>query len=56
MDRAYVSEFTLFMNKYLKEHPEVVKDQQRGWKIYWNPAAGPTESKKPDADRLAGHH
>jgi hypothetical protein len=30
MDRAYVSEFTIFMERYLKLHPEVVKDQERG--------------------------
>lgn len=24
-------EFTAFMKHYLKDHPEVVKDQERGW-------------------------
>jgi hypothetical protein len=28
--RAYVSEFALFMNRYLEQHPEVVEDQRRG--------------------------
>lgn len=37
MEKNYVSEFTVFMDRYLKEHPEVVKDQQHGWDIYWNP-------------------
>ncbi len=36
-DEIYVSEFTEFMDGYLKKHPEVVEDQQRGWNIYWNP-------------------
>ncbi len=34
-DKEYVSEFTRFIDRYLAEHPEVVKDQKRGWKIYW---------------------
>ncbi len=33
----YVSEFTKFMDDYLKQHPEVVEDQRQGWDIYWNP-------------------
>lgn len=30
-------EFTAFMARYLRKHPEVVADQQRGWDLYWNP-------------------
>ncbi|GEM_PF-5872404 len=41
LDRHYVSEFTAFMDKYLKEHPEVAQEQARGWDIYWNPERGP---------------
>lgn len=37
MKTDYVSEFTLFINQYLAEHPEVVEDQKRGRDIYWNP-------------------
>jgi len=36
MNREYVSEFTGFMNHYLEEHPEEVKEQHRGWRIYWD--------------------
>lgn len=36
MGKAYVSEFTDFMNSYLAKHPEVVKDQWRGREIYWD--------------------
>lgn len=36
IDREYVSEFTVFMKQYLKEHPEVVADQARGRAIYWD--------------------
>ena len=35
MGKAYVSEFTGFMNQYLDEHPEVVDDQRRGWEFFW---------------------
>jgi Protein of unknown function (DUF3460) len=36
MKNGYVSEFTLFMNKFLADHPEVVEDQKRGRDIYWD--------------------
>lgn len=52
MDKAYVSEFTLFMDKYLKDHPEVVKDQQRGWDIYWNPKAAEARQNRPSERRV----
>jgi hypothetical protein len=29
MAKGYVSEFTNFMDRYLKEHPEVVEEQRR---------------------------
>lgn len=34
--RGYVSEFTEFMDRYLEEHPEVVRDRSVGFGIYWN--------------------
>lgn len=36
MERQYVSEFTRFIEGYLAEHPDVVKDQKTGWNIYWD--------------------
>ena len=33
---GYVSEFTDFMDHFLDDHPEVVRDQHRGWYIWWN--------------------
>ncbi|MFZ1576254.1 MAG: DUF3460 family protein [Chromatiaceae bacterium] len=30
-------EFTGFMEQFLRDHPEVVEDQQHDWDIYWNP-------------------
>lgn len=37
MKTTNVSEFELFINQYLADHPEVVEDQKRGWDRYWNP-------------------
>jgi Protein of unknown function (DUF3460) len=45
MDKYYVSEFTAFMDRYLKQHPEVVEDQRRIWSDYWGP-------KKVDPEEL----
>ncbi len=42
MDKAYVSEFTIFMDKFLKEHPDAVAEQQRGWDFFWNQKIDPT--------------
>jgi hypothetical protein len=33
--KEYVSEFTQFMDGYLREHPEVQRDQMLGWRIWW---------------------
>lgn len=33
---GYVSEFTEFMDQYLKDHPEVVRDRSVGFGIFWN--------------------
>jgi len=52
MDRAYVSEFTLFMDRYLQQHPEVVKDQQRGWNLGWPCEIDPIARQETERDRL----
>ena len=52
MDRNYVSEFTVFMNQFLQDHPEVVKDQQFGWNIYWNPKGSRAEPNEAEEDRV----
>lgn len=33
---AYVSEFERYMDAFLKRHPDVVVDQERGWYIWWD--------------------
>jgi hypothetical protein len=37
MDKTYVSDFTHFMDQYLKVHPEVVDEQVRNWRSFWEP-------------------
>jgi len=34
-NKAYVSDFTQFMDDYLGHHPEVMRDQIYGYSIYW---------------------
>lgn len=50
MDKAYVSEFTLFMNRYLEQHPEVVEDQRRGWRFGWEPKVEPEAERDAELD------
>ncbi len=52
MDKEYVSEFTQFMNRFLDAHPEVVKDSQRGWDIYWNPKIEPSLPDEAKEDNV----
>ncbi len=35
MDKVYISEFELFMEHFMHDHPEVVADQQIGYDMYW---------------------
>jgi hypothetical protein len=51
MDKNYVSEFTVFMNQYLAQHPEVVQDQQRGWDFGWHPEVDPVAQQEAEQDR-----
>jgi hypothetical protein len=43
MSKEYLSDFEKFMDQYLKDHPEVVKEQRRAEETYWvnvAPASG----------------
>jgi hypothetical protein len=33
---GYVSEFDQFLHEFLERHPEVERDQKRGWYIWWD--------------------
>jgi len=48
----YVSEFTRFMDDYLKNHPEVVADQHVGRAIYWDKQVDLAEIEKAEADSV----
>lgn len=48
----YVSEFTQFIDAFLKEHPEVVEDQHRGWNIFWDHDVDLDELKRMEADAV----
>lgn len=52
MDRTYVSDFTRFMDRFLAEHPEVVADQQRGWRIYWDKTVDLAALREAEEDQL----
>ncbi len=35
MSKGYVSDFEKYMDQYLKDHPEVVKEQWKAEENYW---------------------
>jgi hypothetical protein len=41
---GYVSDFTRFMEGFMKSHPEAEVEQRQGWSMYWN--------RKVEFDRL----
>ena len=45
---GYVSEFEQFMDQFLGQHPEVVRDQRKGWYIFWNRKTDLAELKKAE--------
>lgn len=49
---GYVSEFGRFMGKFLEEHPEVVRDQHKGWYIFWEHKADLDELEKTQKDSV----
>lgn len=49
---GYVSEFTQFMDKFLEEHPEVIENERRGWRIFWDRKVDLAELKKASEDSV----
>lgn len=49
---GYASEFEQFMDTFLKEHPEVVQNQRKGWYIFWDHKADLKELKKASEDSV----
>jgi len=52
LDRAYVSEYTDFMNRFLREHPEVVEDQWVGRALYWDRNVDFRDQERAQQDRV----
>jgi hypothetical protein len=49
---GYKSEFGQFIGKFLQEHPEVVRDQHKGWYIFWDHKVDFDELKKMQEDNV----
>jgi len=49
---GYVSEFTLFVEKFLEWHPEVVEDQHVGRAIFWDRKVDFEELEKARSDSV----
>ncbi len=49
---AYISEFTQFIGEFIRQHPEVTADQERGWHIYWDREVPVEQLTKSDEDRV----
>lgn len=52
VDRAFVSDYTRFIEHYLEEHPEVRDDQHDGRLIYWDKKVDLVAQKKAELDTV----
>jgi hypothetical protein len=50
---GYVSEFEQFMDSFMAGHPEVGRDQRRGWDIWWDHRVDLDALDKQRADTVA---
>lgn len=50
MNKAYVSEFEIFMDQYMKDHPEEVINKLRGWREFWQPGTSRSATNLPPKD------
>ncbi len=48
MDKAYESEFSRFMDLFLRQHPEAAAEQMRRWHLDWDPKLHPAERDEED--------
>jgi hypothetical protein len=51
-DRAYVSDFTHFIDDFLGQHPEVTRDQKTGRLIYWEKKVDLAAQEKAEKDSV----
>ncbi len=54
---AYVSDFERYLGRYLDQHPNVERDQRRGWYIWWDRRVDPAdvEPQQPYAVKVNGY-
>ena len=50
--KGYESEFSIFINTYLSEHPEILDDQRRGREIFWDKRVDLQAEREADADSV----
>lgn len=55
MDKSYVSEFELFMEGYMKEHPEEVEKMKSGWRSDWEAKIDPASRAIHTEDYVPDH-
>ena len=46
MAKPYVSEFTIFIDRLLAEHPEIERNQRIGRAMYWDRAVDPSREQR----------
>ena len=51
MTKPYISEFESFMNQFLESHPEVIEEQRRNWRSFWEAEIDP-ETAHPRKEDL----
>ncbi|OEZ50151.1 hypothetical protein JAB1_12660 [Janthinobacterium sp. MP5059B] len=49
---GYISDFTRFIDGYLRAHPEVQASQRQGWRIFWERPASMRELELAHADSV----
>jgi len=52
MDRTYVSDYTRFMEQFIDAHPEILVDQNKGWRIYWEKRVDLAAQEKAEKDTI----
>lgn len=49
---TYVSPFEQFMGEFLRQHPDVIEDQERGWYIWWDHRLDLDEAERQAEDEV----
>ncbi|KAB8061951.1 DUF3460 family protein [Janthinobacterium sp. FT14W] len=49
---GYVSEFTRFIDGYLRDHPQAQASQRLGWRIYWERPLNVEQWRRAERDKV----